>query len=200
MQTSPNLPRPPIQSDDAVANLRRVFMKWNEDMYPDSPSFLAYLLNHHYSSVNLAKGAKGLKGSDAHLVSRLVPMSEELGFSLGLAKLRCKVTGTADCESGDMYYNKRARRGYHDDYGDYYGRGRQPRMEEVMDKVYQLTNAVTLEGKDAMGGQRTITVDEDDLIPREPFEDMSPDKEEYEGYMGNYPGDVMHCKYSIIGL
>jgi hypothetical protein len=34
-----------------------------------------------------------------------------------------------------------------------------------------------------MGGD--LTINEEDLIPENPFEDVEPDDKDYEGYMGN---------------
>jgi hypothetical protein len=85
---------------NAIAELRAVLRRWSEDRYPDCElKVIAYLLAHRYSEVNLKMGA--LKGEDAHKVSHLRPIAEELGFIIGLANLSFTKTGPAnDCGGG----------------------------------------------------------------------------------------------------
>jgi hypothetical protein len=186
IHTSPGIPRPTLPTmHNAIGELRAVLRRWSEDLYPDCKlKVVAYLLAHRYSEVNLTMGA--LKGEDAHKISHLRPIAEELGYIIGLATLSFTKTGTADdCGSGrgnwDYWGRKRGRYDcYYDDDLD----EDVPEMEEVTDTDLSITNLVDLDGVQIVK-LRPLSLSDENLIPENPFDDEDPDDSNYEGYMGN---------------
>jgi len=172
--------------DDSIVLLRRVLEKWREDKYEQSPepSLIAYLLGHEYSTANLSDGFKTLKGADAHRVTFLRSVAKELGFVVGLASLEHNVSGPGDDDGGGYH-----RRGRYNRYGyssdeDEDEDEEEPGMLEVDHTTTTISGLVSLDGVSLLPVGK-ITLGEDNLIPRNPFEDETPDDTEYEGYMGN---------------
>ena len=166
-------------SDGAVVGLRRVLRKWKANKYDSDRNLIAYVLKHEYRSINLDDGVQGLKGVDAHRVTFLRTVAEELGFMVGLGTLVHNLTGAADDDGRDYY-----RRGRYDfdDYGG--GRERTPGMLEVYERSTTIADLVDLDG-DSLISVGDIDVGVKELIPKNPFKNAKPDETEYEGYMGN---------------
>ncbi|KAF6756353.1 hypothetical protein DFP72DRAFT_1066708 [Ephemerocybe angulata] len=167
-QSSDPLPTVPSM-DKATERLRSVLQKWREGGYSKEPSvpFLAYMLSYMYSANDLARGVPALKGSDAHLVRYLLPVAEDLGFSVFLANLQRVVKGTVDNpESGND----------HEIAHNY-------REEQ---EIYHLTRIS--DGPPLKVG--SFEVPNDVLVPKNEFEESEPDYEDYEGYTGNEGGDL----------
>ncbi|CAA7268307.1 unnamed protein product [Cyclocybe aegerita] len=190
----PEVPQPCLPDmSDSVYALRRVLRKWKDGRYQNMPEppLVAYLLDHQYSTANLQHGHKALKGADAHRVSFLRDIAKDLGFIVGLASLTYNVTGAADDDGAD-YYRRRARC-YSDSEEEGFGRGGRkfPSMEEEGYARSSVSGLVDLNGSLLLpGSQVKITLSDDALIPRDAFEDVKPDKTEYEGYMGNGAGQL----------
>jgi hypothetical protein len=94
------VPKPVLpQSEEAIAALRRAFQRWHTGAYdfePDSSSdSIAYILEHKYTTTNLTRGSKALKGSDAHLISHLQPTAADWGYMVCLAELSWAINGKA---------------------------------------------------------------------------------------------------------
>ncbi|KAF8908584.1 hypothetical protein CPB84DRAFT_1744211 [Gymnopilus junonius] len=185
--SSGNSPLPGLpQMDEPLASLRRILRKWMEGKYDNVPNLMAYLLDYQYSTANLRVGWKALKGVDAHRVAFLRTVAGELGFKVGLASLEHNVVGEAD-DYGEGYY-RRGRHDYYDEYSDDRGT---PDMLEVTDTSTKITGLVDLEGRVLISVGK-ISIDPDELIPKDPFEGVNPDKTEYEGYTGNAAGQLEH--------
>jgi hypothetical protein len=95
----PNIPRPRLpDTSSSEALLAQVLKKWRAKEYEKGSEcdIIAYLLDHEYSAANLKEGLDCLKGVDAHRVTLLGPIAEQLGFVVGLASLSHKVSGCAD--------------------------------------------------------------------------------------------------------
>ena len=177
----PGVPRPSLPDmSDSLHLLRRVLKKWRDGMYEDGSdrNVAAYLLQHQYSSANLKEGVKTLKGVDAHRVAFIRRITDQLGFTVGLATLTHQVTGYPDNDYG--YYGRRSRYGYYDEDE----RGSTPGMGEVESTTTTLSDVVDLCGTSLIP-MGELVVDDDCVIPKEPFEDETPDDTDYEGYMGN---------------
>ncbi|KAF6756350.1 hypothetical protein DFP72DRAFT_1044931 [Ephemerocybe angulata] len=193
IHTSPNTPQPSLPNEEGVMDdLRQTLERWDRDMYdemPDPPLY-AYMLSHQYSQNDLNRGAAALKGRDAHLVAHLRPVAEELGFSVCLANLKRTESGCAD-DCG-YNYNKRGRygRGWYDSDEDE-DEDEHVTMLEVEDSSMELSNVVRLEENGPKNmGLGTFALDSEALVPRNAFEDLEPDDQEYEGYMGNGAGGL----------
>ncbi|KAF4617001.1 hypothetical protein D9613_008504 [Agrocybe pediades] len=179
-------------TSDAALRLKRVLEKWREDKYSDwKGNMMAYLLQHQYSSANLKEGIKCLKGTDLHRITFLRPIAEELGFVVGLASLEHNISGQGEdvgCYGGGRW--GRRRYGYYDDYSDYDDyEDEVPPMGEVESTSTTISDLVDLDGNILVGIGK-MDLDSDRLIPEDPFDDATPDDEEYEGYQGNYGGQV----------
>ena len=168
---SPGIPRPTLPTmHNAIAELPAVLRRWSEHQYPDCKlKVVAYLLAHRYSEVNLTMGA--LKGEDAHRISHLRPIAEELGYIIGLATLSSTNTNPADDCRGDRgnwdYLGRKRRRlhGHHDE--DHLGKNVLT-MEDVPD-IY-ITNLVDLDGAKIVK-IRPLSLSGESLIPAKPFND-----------------------------
>lgn len=177
----PNVPRPSLPDTSSSAEmLRRILRKWKAKKYvgESDQQLMAYLLDHEYSTHDLGQGNISLKGADAQRVALLRPIAEDLGFMLGLASLEHNVSGCAE-DNGGGYYN----RGRWDDDEDE-DDDETPGMLEVTEKSTKISGLVDLDGVPLLSvGQ--IHLEDDCIIPKDPFEDETPDDTEYEGYMGN---------------
>ncbi|OCH94338.1 hypothetical protein OBBRIDRAFT_801332 [Obba rivulosa] len=108
--------------------LEHVLLSWKH-IGREAPRKIVYLLSHKYTTANLCGSA--LKGEDAQAVAMLNPLAKKHGFKLGLATVKCYVTGTA-----------------YEEYG-YYGRG--PLALEIADETdssLSIENLVNLDGND----------------------------------------------------
>jgi len=164
----PSVPRPCLpDTSSSEALLAQVLRKWQAKKYEKGSQcdIIAYLLDHEYSAANLKEGLDCLKGVDAHRVTLLGPVAEELGFVVGLASLSHKVSGCAD------------------DYGRGY-RGRTPAMLEVIKKSTSISGFVDLTGAPLLS-VKNLNLSDKSLIPGNPFKDKKPDDAKYEGYLGN---------------
>lgn len=185
IHTSPGIPLPVLpDTSRALLQLRNVLRKWRKGAYDEEPNMVAYLLDHQYSAANLQLGEKALKGKDLHQITNLKPVADELGYMICLGLLSYHVTGDADEETGYGYRGSWKRGRYHD-YGDSDDEDEDATMGEILDKTLTISNLVDLDGNLILNGSQTMSLEEGDLIPKDPFEDMEPDDKEYEGYMGN---------------
>ncbi|KAL0064875.1 hypothetical protein AAF712_008128 [Marasmius tenuissimus] len=180
--------RPSLSSiADGIGPLRHVLLSWKQQ--ESSPDKIIYMLDYKYSRASLS--ASALKGQDAHIVAALDSLSKELGFSLGLAHIEHRQTGSATNEGGgSYYYGRRGRYGCaYDEYDD--DEDDDVEMEEIHDRSTSIENLVDLDGKLI---SRNVTFDDEtETIPAnfdEYFEDEGWDDQQYEGYQGNYGGDV----------
>ncbi|KAE9404681.1 hypothetical protein BT96DRAFT_916766 [Gymnopus androsaceus JB14] len=181
-----SIPRLPVV-DEAHKLLRRVLLKWREDMFSTAPSsVVAYLLDHQYSLADLNKGAECLKGQDKHRVFHLRAVAEEMGFVVAFATLVCRKNGAVDYETSDAdaIYDEDDP---YEEFGDGPGEVYMDESEEY-DVSMHVENIVDISGK--VIRRTKMELDEDCLIPENPFEDTDPDDKQYEGYMGNYGGNV----------
>ncbi|EGN96309.1 hypothetical protein SERLA73DRAFT_76286 [Serpula lacrymans var. lacrymans S7.3] len=106
-------------------------------------------------------------------------------------QFKYNVTGVADdCGYGNHGWMKRRRCAY-DYYGDSESDGGTPSMLEETESSLSLSNVVDLYGQRYLRSG-DLSIEMEDLIPCDPFEDVEPDDKEYEGYMGNYGGTVEH--------
>lgn len=184
MPPSPTSVRPSLpKMDDAVARLRHVLLSWRRDQTGSAPVKLVYNLDHKYSQISLGTGS--LKGKDAHMLSFLRPIAEELRFRLYLANVELHESGQAENSGGGGYRGGgwgRRRWGYsrYDDDEDDDDHGG---MAELEESTLSVTNIVDLDGITVkLDG---IKIDQDkDMIPYR-LKDQGVDQEEYEGYQGN---------------
>ncbi|EFI26739.1 2OG-Fe(II) oxygenase [Coprinopsis cinerea okayama7 len=185
IHTSREMPRPSLPDmGDAISQLRRVFQKWSQGKYPTlSTPYLSYVLNHEYNEISLSTGAAALQGVDAHKVGHLIPIAEELGFVLAFGKLDYHVSGTP----AYSYGGRRGRWSRYDDYEDDSGDEDAP-MEDIIDSYYTLKGLVDINGNTLVRGSpgQGLRFDSGSLIPEDPFDGESPDRKDYEGYMGNH--------------
>lgn len=183
----PDVPIPTFpDTSSSGAYLERVLRKWRDGKYEEESErrLVAYVLDHQYSTANLKEGLMGLKGVDAYRVAFLRPIASKLGFLVGLASLEHNICGVADDE-GFGYYN-RGRWDDEDEDEDEYSGSRKniPGMAEVGHATTKIFGVVDLTGT-LLLPKGKVKLRDDCLIPKEPFEDVVPDKKDYEGYMGN---------------
>ena len=147
----------------AVSQVEAIFRKWRKGGY-GGPDFIAYLLNHQYSSASL--GLAALKGRDAILVSNIRRAAENQAVSLLLGLLDCEIIGDAGMDYGNAW-------------------GPTPGMEIVNDTEYKIEGLYDLDG-DIMGDGNAVRLHpESNIIPQDPFADEDPDDVDFEGFTGN---------------
>jgi len=188
----PGVPKPSVpQMEDSVTRLKHVLRKWSEDRYEEYPvtPLLAYILDHKYSNNNLKEGFRALKGADAHRVTFLRQVAEELGYMVGLASLKHCASGPGE-NDGERCYNRR--RCYYDDYGESDEDPDVPEMEEVTDTTTSISGLVDLDGVSILPFGE-INIGDDNIVQKDPFEGEVPDDKEYEGYMGNVGLNFRFC-------
>ncbi|KAH6891858.1 hypothetical protein BKA70DRAFT_1571662 [Coprinopsis sp. MPI-PUGE-AT-0042] len=191
IHTSPNVPRPTLPDmSSGVQRLRQVLERWAGGQYPlacfpsNTAPFFTYILDHKYSEDDLDSGAQALKGADAHRVSHLLPIAVDLGVTVGLANFSYSVVGYAD-DSGQ--YTKRRRYNNWNYSSD--EEKEAPPMGAIEEEMYSLTHMVDMDGEQLLcGSYEDIT--KEVLLPKNAFKNVSPDKTEYEGYMGNGAGTL----------
>ncbi|EJD55226.1 hypothetical protein AURDEDRAFT_140854, partial [Auricularia subglabra TFB-10046 SS5] len=160
----------PSLSDNAgpVSRLRHVLLSWKQEQ--GDVDRIVYKLDHDYSHANLS--ASALKGSDAHVLAALDEAAKELGFCLGLGTLEHTIRGSAEGDYGG--------------YGDC-----DVTMGEIQEKTTSIDSLFDLDGRliakdvDFDAELDTIPMDLVDSLEGEEWDD-----EEYEGYQGNYAGDI----------
>lgn len=90
--------RPPLQTNELLTeNIGRVLQAWKEKRKrsdPTAPEKIIYRLSHQYSVASL-KGTM-LKSIDGQRYTALLPVSERLGFRIGLAHVNCHLYGVWD--------------------------------------------------------------------------------------------------------
>jgi hypothetical protein len=170
--------------------VQRALGHWTTSFREDpknSPSFLAYMLEHEYTDANLQ--FTQLKGKDLLKVSFL---KEANDFSVYLANLEkivnvsCEEPGAYacgydaeeedDCDSDGSGSNSNASNSesfkLSDDYHE---------ITNVFEEHLQLTRVVQLDGSELA---EDILIKESDIVQRKPFA-RNPDEEDYIGYTGN---------------
>ncbi|KAJ3502090.1 hypothetical protein NMY22_g18707 [Coprinellus aureogranulatus] len=162
---SPSLPQPSLPDIYGPReNLRRVLNTWNNGGYKTQPKvpLLAYILSHKYSAAELQHGERCLKGKDAFLVENLLPVTRDLDFSVCLAHLTKTVKGDADEERKN-------------------GQLVMINVEEDTKEISRLVR-ISSETPFKVG---YFNVEDDVVIPKDFFETVYPDEEDFEGYTGN---------------
>ncbi|GJE87377.1 hypothetical protein PsYK624_034600 [Phanerochaete sordida] len=180
--------RPALHPQNSVAEkLRRVLRAWRADTSARAPHKLLVLLDHKYAEANL--GAAALKGADAQRAAVLDALARAHGFRLGLANAHCHLSGPADdCGGGGWGGGWGGRRyGRYDDYGG----DDDVDFVEIESRVMTVQHFVDLDGEliskklEYNKNGETIPADLTDSIESGPH-----DKQEYEGYMGNWAGTL----------
>ncbi|KAL7628616.1 hypothetical protein AAE478_000131 [Parahypoxylon ruwenzoriense] len=169
--------------DKERRDLRNVLQLWSQDVGNGSrePSPLYYVLAHKYTEANISY--QGLKTTDRERVSCLRKMCAELNFDLFLTTLEKKEIGIGD--SDGLRY-----RDYDDGDGEdeEYEEGGHHWIDTVVDNKYDLKMIFDLEGGRVASN---MDLDLDQILQEEPFQG-EPDKEDYEGYMGNSGPEITH--------
>jgi len=154
----------------SISQLRAVLHRWSEGHYPlpnDSGlKIIVFLLRHEYRGAKLTMDA--LKGEDAHKISHIRPIAEELGYVIGLAVLSYRLIG--------LHYED-DERCEHCDIPD--------EMSEVLSTRISIDNLVDLDGSPMVKFTK-LKLDEKNVIPDLDFETEKPDETEfrdcYRGY------------------
>ncbi|KAJ3484092.1 hypothetical protein NLI96_g5883 [Meripilus lineatus] len=166
-----------------VRKVKEVLLSWVE-MQEGSEVLekIVFLLDHRYSKANLRGSA--LKGLDDLRVSLVQQVCNEVGFSLGLATVVCRLVGSP---VGEGVYRGRHRREFPDgkhDNGDI-------DFDYIEKRIIAIEDFVDLDGNAIL--DRLPVGIKTELIPLNPtkrLENEDPDEQEYQGYMGNYPGTL----------
>jgi len=177
------VPKPLLpQMEDSVTKLRNILRKWSKDRYKKwpGPPLLAYILDHEYSNYNLKEGVQALKGADAHKVTFLRPVAENLGYMVGLATLKRCVSGPG-INSGTTIRRRDI-----------------PEMKEVTDTETSISGLVDLNGV-SIRPYEEIDIGDDNVVQKDPFDDEKPDYKKYD-YMGNVGFNLRLLSMMLISI
>jgi hypothetical protein len=191
IHTSPNIPPPALPEQMNMLPLHECLEKWNADGFETTleTPLVAYLLHHQYSSDNLDNRRECLKGKDVNMIAQLLPVAKSLGIVICLGNLERTVTGIAEDEG--YGYHRRGRWGYSDSEEE------TPCMGEIEEDSYEITNMVRIDEADEDEVDfGSFVINQQCLIPEEPFDGAAPDKENYRGYMGNV--SLLLLSYSCV--
>jgi hypothetical protein len=163
--------RPSLTMEKAAADrLRHTFLSWKQNVDLAAPEKLLYLLEHEYTQASLS--ASAMKGKDAHVLSLLSGLADEVGFNLGLASVEHTVIGGAE---GDVWD------------------GMNVTMDEAREWSTKIDCFVDLDGSELRAFDDFDA--ETEAIPNEltrTIEEGEYDEQDYEGYTGN-----VSCKHRI---
>ena len=155
-------------SNNSSSKLRSLLSEWKKNLGTCKlPTKLAFLLEHQYTDASL--GYDGLKGHDKQVAAHLREACQELGFYFYLANFERRIYGGCD-EDGGGYY------GYGDDDDDNSGEFHE--ITEEVERSASLKKIVDLDGTEV---DKDLDFDEAFFIQEDPFEDKSPDNEDYSG-------------------
>ncbi|KAJ7488868.1 hypothetical protein FB451DRAFT_1223132 [Mycena latifolia] len=172
--------------------LTTILRNWEQNLYADEVSQVAYILGHEYSSKSLKRAS--LKGADAHLVSVLVRLCKKEGLAIDfhLACIEHTISGTPDMDGEDgsrwMYSKGGKRRWDRSEFS----------MESFDEGDTEIKTLVTLDGKPV--NARMFTLEEEDFMPKTIFQDLDPDYTEYAGYMGNEAGNASYLYHRSVSV
>ncbi|KAJ3532052.1 hypothetical protein NMY22_g7900 [Coprinellus aureogranulatus] len=172
IHTSPNAPQPCLPSADSARRvLRQCLQKWKDGGFTDLPEdnpLTVSLLDHQYSTSDLDRGLEALKGKDAHTLSQVLPIANDLGFAVCLGNLT------------------KTEKGYPED--DF---GYSTKMADVEDEFYDVSHLVRINGESTLDIRfKDFSLYRECLVPEDIFADIEPDDQDYEGYQGNEAGTL----------
>lgn len=178
------LPTPQDAISTCLRNALKSWVRALEKDY-DAPSKLAWFLDHRYSHANMNRSS--LKGRDAHLVNRVRPLTQELGMKLGLASLSIDGESPYPAEEGDYDVSWLDSGGPVDGFETGHD-------FDIMTR--EVTHLVDMDGK-LLSENPSFSADlEEEFMPDgwdKEVGEWHPDKQEYEGYLGNEAGNIKHC-------
>lgn len=173
----------------AVTALRRVLENWkNGSLVAPSPPFVVYFLSNKYEQSDRERGLRGLKGSDIHKVSHLLPIAKELSFTVCLARLTLSLWGYADTCA--KYYHQTRPWGYQ---GNDSEEDNIPGMQSIDEETQEISELTCISGKNKPPFD-DFEVEDDVLILKEPLSNQKPDRKEYDD------GVVDHCKSRQVAI
>lgn len=189
--------RPAISTNsEFTEEVKRVLLSWKDMKGDRVPKKIVYLLDHRYSRANLRGSA--LKGVDDVKVSLLQQICRDVGFSLGMATVVCRLAGSADDDGGGCYGKRHGRYSTcdtdsDDEDSDDLG------FLEINETEMTIKDFVNLDGTTISA---TLGINEAiETIPVNLAEDVQSgehDEQEYEGYMGNVRISVLDVMHVLI--
>lgn len=128
--------------DGAVTMLRRVLEQWKDGTLSAPSPLVVYLLDNKYDQADRGHGLRGLKGSDIHKLSHLLPVAKELSFSVCPARLPLSICGYADTSA--EYYRRTRPWGYK---GNDVDQDNIPEMHSVDQEVQEISELKCISDK-----------------------------------------------------
>lgn len=169
----PYLPNPLAQVDE----LRWVLRTWDRNVDdPDSPSFVAWMLDHEYSEQSLnSRKIEALKGADKLRGLTLLDLAKEMGFELYLAQIKYQKIETVT----DVDY-----------YGDVYGDGsdsdpEDKSMDDIIDESLTAEHFINCKTGKTLPPDFNPSLKQENCAPVGYWDEEQPNGENYEGYTGN---------------
>lgn len=173
---------------DAHDGLRRLLKQWQSDISSSKDSScdrVIHLLAHEYTEQGLR--LQSLKGRDLDVVRALCEACSATGILCFLASCEKEVYGS--CEENFGYSSRF--RNYGSEYtNDYH------KIVDVCDTSLRLNRIVDMNGKLVA---ENVDINEEDFLEENPFEDKTPDDEDYSGYTGNEGVSATHWYRDTVG-
>jgi len=169
-------------------DLRRLLKHWQSNTSSNKGSScdrVIHILDHEYTEQGLK--LQSLKGRDLDVARVLCETCSATGFLCFLASCEKEVFGS--CEENFDYYSR------YDNYESEYSGGYHE-IIDVCDTSLRLKRIVDMNGKLVA---ENISIVEEDFLEENPFEDKTPDGEDYSGYTGNEGANATHWYRDTVG-
>ena len=165
----------PADNQQMVSDIISSIVEWNGSTHLEGcPPMMTYLLEHHYCDASLS--FKLLKNGDRAVADVLTQAKNEVEFDLYLAKVNMEQNWSASCS-----YSRYGR----DDYS----------ADDLIEEDISALNLKSPNGRTIS----SIDLDKEYFVPEDFFDDIDPDKEEFEEATGN-EGATLDRQYSWAAL
>lgn len=131
---------------------------------PQESPLIAYGLENNYTTRDLNRGSEGLKGDDAVILNRVLPVAQSLGFVVCVGNLTKTEKGTAEERCGGWGSD-----GGYDEYDE-----DPPVMVDIDEESFKITHLVHL-NRGSNAAFKELRIEEDCIIPEGLFADVIPD-------------------------
>jgi hypothetical protein len=166
--------------------LHRLLRHWQSDLSSgigSSDGSVIHQLEYQYTEQRLR--LQSLKGRDLDVARTLQDACNATGFLCFLASCERRVYGSCDYDYEDYGHGYRSRYNHYGSYND----DSYHEISDVFDTSLHLKKIFNMNG---ILLAENVEIDEEDFLVENPFEDKTPDNEDYSGYTGNEGVSATH--------
>jgi len=155
-----------------LQGLNNLLRSWDKNADIVYHTGLAYILGHKYSDASIC--FENLKGRDQQIVTLLIDASRDGQHLVCLANIERQIIG--GCEDTEYGYSYASGGDHHE-------------ITDEIERSLKYSKVVDLDGRLVA---TNLNLGEGDFVQKEPFKDVYPDEEDYEGYTGNEGTTTTH--------